>query len=170
MNCPGCTKEIVADKLFCTWCDVFVPNPSAGTKAGIGRRWFASVIDPIVGLIVFLFIVATAGGVGAGISGGIGLGIFAIVGAIIAFIVFNLKFLAKGMTIGKWMLGEQVVDKRRGGNPGILRMLLREVFGKFISGLFFGLGYFWAIFDKDNQAWHDKIAGTVVVHKEKKPA
>jgi uncharacterized RDD family membrane protein YckC len=31
-----------------------------------------------------------------------------------------------------------------------------------------GLGYFWAIWDKDNQAWHDKIAGTVVVKEVKK--
>jgi len=26
MNCPECTKEIIADKLFCNWCDVFIPN------------------------------------------------------------------------------------------------------------------------------------------------
>jgi hypothetical protein len=42
-------------------------------------------------------------------------------------------------------------------------MLVGEVFGKFVSGLFMGIGYFWAIWDKDGQAWHDKIAGTVVV-------
>lgn len=44
-------------------------------------------------------------------------------------------------------------------------MLLREVIGKWVSGLVFGLGYFWAIWDKDGQTWHDKIAGTVVVKR-----
>jgi uncharacterized RDD family membrane protein YckC len=26
-----------------------------------------------------------------------------------------------------------------------------------------GLGFFWIAFDPEKQAWHDKIAGTVVV-------
>jgi uncharacterized RDD family membrane protein YckC len=28
------------------------------------------------------------------------------------------------------------------------------------------LGFIWAAFDKKKQAWHDKIAGTVVIIKE----
>jgi uncharacterized RDD family membrane protein YckC len=44
-------------------------------------------------------------------------------------------------------------------------MLLREIVGKWVSGLLIGLGYFWAIWDKDGQAWHDKIAGTVVIKR-----
>lgn len=64
------------------------------------------------------------------------------------------------------MLGEQVVDRREGNFPGFWRMILRELIGKSVSSLFLGLGYFWAIWDKDGQAWHDKISGTVVVHKQ----
>jgi uncharacterized RDD family membrane protein YckC len=26
-----------------------------------------------------------------------------------------------------------------------------------------GLGFYWALVDKNNQAWHDKIAGTRVI-------
>jgi len=37
--------------------------------------------------------------------------------------------------------------------------------GRFLSGLFLGLGYFWALFDRNAQAWHDKLAGTVVIQK-----
>ena len=44
-------------------------------------------------------------------------------------------------------------------------MLLREIVGKTVSFLFFGLGFYWAIWDKDRQAWHDKIAGTLVLEK-----
>jgi uncharacterized RDD family membrane protein YckC len=53
-------------------------------------------------------------------------------------------------------------------------MVLRESFGKTLSGIFFGLGYLWALWDRDSQAWHDKIAGTLVIHyrgaEEKKEA
>lgn len=42
-------------------------------------------------------------------------------------------------------------------------MLLREWIAKYVSALVLYLGYLWAIFDKDRQSWHDKIAGTVVV-------
>jgi uncharacterized RDD family membrane protein YckC len=29
-----------------------------------------------------------------------------------------------------------------------------------------GLGFLWVIFDKRNQAWHDKMANTLVVHDD----
>ena len=40
---------------------------------------------------------------------------------------------------------------------------LREVVGKFLSGLVFALGYFWMIWDKNKQTWHDHLAKTQVV-------
>ena len=45
-------------------------------------------------------------------------------------------------------------------------MFLREVIGKPVSIVAFVFGYpwLWAIWDKNCQMWHDKIAGTVVVH------
>jgi hypothetical protein len=43
-------------------------------------------------------------------------------------------------------------------------MAHREL-GKLLSGLVFGLGFAWALWDKDGQTWHDKIAGTVVVQR-----
>lgn len=155
MNCPSCRKEVVADRLFCTWCDSFMPNPTAGTKAGLFRRWVASAIDP---LLLFLLYV-----LGAGPASRFGGG--AVVIVTVAYIVFYFWLLGRGMTPGKMALGEQVVERRTGRYPGLWRMLLREVIGKAVSGLFFGLGFFWAIWDKDNQAWHDKIAGTVVVRR-----
>ena len=77
-----------------------------------------------------------------------------------------MRLLSKGMTPGKWLLGEKVVEKLTGNFPGFWRMILRETIGKFVSGIFLGLGYFWAIWDKDNQAWHNKITGTVVVKRK----
>jgi len=42
-------------------------------------------------------------------------------------------------------------------------MFIREIFGRILSALFFSLGYIWALFDKNSQALHDKLAGTVVL-------
>ncbi len=163
MNCPSCSKEIVADRLFCHWCETFILNPQSGKKAGLFRRWFASAIDPLLGIILYFIVAGVLGGAASALGGGAA--VSTIIMVTIGYGIFFLWFLSKGMTPGKWILGEQVVEKLNGNYPGIWRMVLRETIGKFISGLFLGLGYFWAIWDKDNQAWHDKIAGTVVVKK-----
>jgi uncharacterized RDD family membrane protein YckC len=83
----------------------------------------------------------------------------------LAYAVLYLKLLSMGMTPGKYIMGERVVDKLTGNQPGLGVMLLREIIGKMLSSVVFGMGFFWALFDKDNQAWHDKLAGTVVIKK-----
>lgn len=166
MNCPSCNKEIVADKLFCNWCEVFIPNPKVGKRAGLFGRWFATVIDPTIAIILFFIVASIFGGAASAISES---AIFVTVVIVtLTYGVFYLWLLSKGVTPGKWLLGEQVVEKLGGCYPGFWRMVLREIVGKFVSGLFFGVGYLWAIWDKDSQAWHDKIAGTVVVRRWKK--
>jgi uncharacterized RDD family membrane protein YckC len=150
----------VADRRFCSWCEAYVANPDSGKKAGVGRRFLATILDGVVFSVLFLVITA----------------VFAAMmdpGGVIAILFFSwlayaavlLWFLSQGLTPGKMLVGERVVEHLRGGPPGIGKMFVREVFGKFVSGLVFGLGYFWAIWDRDGQAWHDKIAGTVVVRR-----
>ena len=75
----------------------------------------------------------------------------------------------EGRTLGKPLVGEQVVDRRTGRNPGFGKMFVREAPGKLISLSLSGLGFFRAIFDKDSRAWHDKIAGTVVLYRGEGP-
>jgi outer membrane protein assembly factor BamD (BamD/ComL family)/uncharacterized RDD family membrane protein YckC/heme exporter protein D len=163
MTCPGCNKMVVPDKFFCTWCESFIPNPSVGKKSGLFRRWFATAIDPAIGAILYFIIVGFLTGV-VGAFGGSAI-VLAIVLATIIYGGLYIQLLSKGMTPGKWLLGEKVVEKLSGNYPGFWRMILREIIGKFVSGLPLALGYFWAIWDKDGQAWHDKIAGTVVVKR-----
>jgi uncharacterized RDD family membrane protein YckC len=75
---------------------------------------------------------------------------------------------AKGTTPGGSIMGLKIV--RTDGAPvGFATMFLRNIIGKLVSGTFAGIGYFWAIWDKDAQAWHDKIAGTVVLKKTPAP-
>ena len=40
---------------------------------------------------------------------------------------------------------------------------IRFLIGYPVSLLPLGLGFYWALVDKNNQAWHDKIAGTLVI-------
>ena len=159
MHCPSCSKEVVADKLFCNWCEAFIPNKTVGKKAGLFRRWLASAIDPIIVIILYVILAAILGAIfGRGIA-------FVIV--TLGYVYFISRLLSKGMTLGKWLLGVKVVEKLTGNSPGFWRMILRETIGKGVSGMIFGLGFFWAIWDKDGQAWHDKIARTVVVIEQK---
>lgn len=52
-------------------------------------------------------------------------------------------------------------EKRRQVPPG--RIVKRSA-AAFLSLLPLGLGFLWSAFDKRKQTWHDKIAGTVMVH------
>lgn len=161
MNCPGCSKEVVADKVFCIWCESFIPEPKAGVKAGIFRRWLAAAMDPGIAIVSYVLLVSIFGGI---TRNGNGIILIAIL-LLLAYAVFYLKLLSMGMTPGKYIMGERVVDKLTGNQPGLGTMLLREIIGKMLSAAVFGMGFFWALFDKDNQAWHDKLAGTVVIKK-----
>ena len=55
----------------------------------------------------------------------------------------------------------QVVDAKTGNPISYLQAFIRYV-GYYVSILSFGLGFLWVIWDKKNQGFHDKIAGTVV--------
>ena len=68
----------------------------------------------------------------------------------------------KGQTPGKMFMNIKVVDEQ-GQVPGIGRAIMREVIGKFLSGLVFDLGFLWAAWDAQHQTWHDKVATTWVV-------
>ncbi|MEK7164228.1 MAG: RDD family protein [Patescibacteria group bacterium] len=69
----------------------------------------------------------------------------------------------RGQTPGKMVLKIKVQKLEDGSNLGYPGAFMREVLGKFVSGVVFGLGYLWMIRDKDKQTWHDKIAKSVVV-------
>ncbi len=67
-----------------------------------------------------------------------------------------------GQTIGKRMLGIRVYDLRQGGPIGTGRAIGRY-FAKILSAIPCLLGYFWMLWDKERQTWHDKIVGSIVV-------
>lgn len=59
-------------------------------------------------------------------------------------------------------MNTKVVDANTGLNISTSQALLRYI-SYFISALPLGLGFIWILIDEQNRAWHDLIAGTVVV-------
>ena len=74
---------------------------------------------------------------------------------------FIVPTIIWGRTPGKWVAGIVVVDSD-GRTPGPAA-IPREMIGKLVSDLSFGVGILWLILDQKRQGWHDKIAGTYVV-------
>lgn len=159
MNCPSCDNEVVPDAFFCQWCDRFIPEPRRGKKANLFRRFMALLIDPLIAVVLYVAAVGIFGGLSED------LGIFIAILFPAGYVVWFMLLLRKGLTPGKKLLGLQVVNHQTGRLPGYGKMFLREIVGRFLSGLVFGLGYLWALFDKNAQAWHDRLAGTVVLRR-----
>lgn len=68
-------------------------------------------------------------------------------------------------TPGKRLLGCQVVDATTGDNLSVSRSVIRYV-GYIVSLLPLGLGFFWILWDKKKQGFHDKLARSVVILEE----
>lgn len=82
---------------------------------------------------------------------------------LIAYVVVEFVFYAKGKSIGKAILGMQVVSSTDGKPFHFWKMVFRECIVKAASGSAFGLGYIWVLIDEKNRSWHDKILDSYVV-------
>ena len=71
----------------------------------------------------------------------------------------------RGSTIGGTVFDLRVV--RLDGRPMDWETAIIRALSCFLSLAVAGLGFFWIAFDEAHQAWHDKIAGTVVVRVPK---
>ena len=80
--------------------------------------------------------------------------------AYVAFWVF------KGATPGKMLFKARVVDAQTGATPDFWQALTRYV-GFYVSLTPLLLGFAWIAFDARKQAWHDKMARTVVIYRRR---
>lgn len=148
--------------------------------AGAGRRLVASIVDGLilgVILIPFNMVISAytnnvsdpgglyAQGVNSDYSAtNVGFTYLLTLLMVVIQLAYYIYFIgSKGQTPGKMALGVKVVRKDGVLKIGYGKAFMREVVGKFISSLVFGLGYLWILWDKEKQGWHDKIANTVVV-------
>ncbi|MBD3279860.1 MAG: hypothetical protein GF390_04100 [Candidatus Pacebacteria bacterium] len=80
-------------------------------------------------------------------------------------VAYYVKLLSdRGKTIGKELLGLEVVDKK-GKFLNWKWAFFREFPAKAVSWFFFGLGFWWVIKDKQRRAWHDLLTGSYVKHQ-----
>lgn len=157
------------------------PAPAQVKLASLTRRFSAIVIDGFIVGLFSLAVMASNGSIGELYTVMAIVDEQAVADAISQFqsdaipvnlvvsAVYNvvLMRLFNGQTLGKMVLGMRVI-KKNGRRISVLDALLRNVFGYTISQIFM-LGYVWAALDRDRQAWHDKMAGTVVVEERKTP-
>ena len=122
--------------------------------AGLMARLGASIVDGIALALLATLLLAILSGAGLTVIQFIGLAIP---------VVYHWYFWTRrdGQTPGKSMVGIRVV-KADGSGLSDTDAFIRAI-GYHVSALICGLGYIWAIFDGNNQTWHDKLAGTYVV-------
>jgi uncharacterized RDD family membrane protein YckC len=127
------------------------PGGASGPRANFGQRLVAAIID--------IVIVGVPGGIleaalkGPGYAIGLALGI--------AYYGW-LEGSPSGQTVGKRVMNIRVYDFRVGGPIGTGRGIGRY-FARIVSFIPCLLGYFWMLWDKEKQCWHDKLVGSVVV-------
>ena len=132
--------------------------PTTGPRASFGVRLVAWIIDIVIVGVAQAILSAVLGR-----SAGQGLG--ALIG--IAYIVY-LEGSPSGQTVGKRVMNIRIVDADTGGPIGYGRAILRY-FARILSAIPCLLGFFWMIWDKEKQTWHDKISTNVVVPTDAYP-
>ena len=130
---------------------------------GFWRRVAASLIDTLLQLMIFGPILAWVYGFDYFISSDLYQGpldfFLSWVAPAIGVVLF---WMYKQATPGKMVMSLRIVDAKTGERPST-GQLIGRYFGYFVSTLGLCLGYVWVAFDPKKQAWHDKLAGTVVV-------
>lgn len=81
-------------------------------------------------------------------------------------IVIVLFWIARQATPGKMALSLRIVDAKTLG-PITKGQAIGRYFGYYVSIFPLCLGLLWVAFDPRKQGWHDKLAGTVVIHTAK---
>lgn len=131
----------------------------SGPRAGFGRRFVAALLDSII-----VGVVGTIVGAILGLSDNASSG----VGLLLGIAYYTYFEGSTGQTMGKKALGIRVISLEGGGAIGFGRAFIRYV-GRIVSAIPLLLGYFWMLWDKEKQTWHDKFAGAVVVPESSYP-
>jgi uncharacterized RDD family membrane protein YckC len=118
--------------------------------ATIGSRFVAILIDGIILGIITGALVGFGREAGGGIS--------FVVGLLYYWYCLSRR---EGQTLGKSVMNIRVV--KADGSPLSDSDAVLRYIGYYINSLVFGLGWIWALFDSNQQGWHDKIVQTYVV-------
>ena len=129
----------------------------SGPRASFGRRLVAAIIDGILLVIVGGVLQVAVRSIAGLIALALGIAYYG-----------YLEGSPSGQTVGKKAMGIRVIDFRTGGSIGYGRAFIRWI-GRYVSAIACLLGYFWMLWDKEKQTWHDKFANDVVVPESAYP-
>lgn len=139
--------------------------PTEPVYAGFGRRLLATIIDTVLILLITLPLTYLVYGEGFLYSEEFILGgADVLINYLLPFALVMAFWVYKSATPGKMVMGIKIIDAVTGEKPSIGQYVGRY-FAYFLSAIVFLLGYFWVIWDKKKQGWHDKLAKTLVVRK-----
>lgn len=133
----------------------YSPDTTSYELASFGNRFIALLIDDVILLIVGFVA---------------GLVLFPFLNDVLALMVgiaLNTGYCwyfwtrRDGQTPGKRAMNIRVI--KADGTPISDADVLLRVFGYYVGRITLGMGYLWAAFDTNSQAWHDKMANTYVV-------
>ncbi len=156
--CHNCGSRLRQGVRYCPQCgseQAAGPVTSASGEVeymGFWVRFVATVIDAVI-----------TGIVAAILGSAIGIPFLGSVISVFYYIIFTGL---RGQTPGKMLMRIQVVDAE-GNIPSWTQVIMRELIGKLISGVVLLLGYIWVAWDPRKRGWHDYIARTFVVRKER---
>lgn len=86
---------------------------------------------------------------------------------VVAGIVVIGFWIARSATPGKMLLGMEIVDDKTLGKPSKKQWIIRYL-GYIPAMVPLMLGFVWVLFNKKRQGWHDMMASTVVVYRDKR--
>jgi predicted Zn finger-like uncharacterized protein len=169
--CQGC-GTVQAPASHCAHCGAMIVTTASGAVeheyAGFWIRFVAYLIDSFIigGLQLVLglllgFAIGSLGGLTA--QGDAAMGMVTWLFGVVIGLSYAVFFTGHcGQTLGKMALRIKVICSD-GSEISYGRAALREVPGKFLSGILLGIGYLMVAFDSKKQGLHDKIANTYVI-------
>ncbi|WP_299009742.1 RDD family protein [uncultured Shewanella sp.] len=133
---------------------------------GFWARFGASILDTVLlGLVILPLLFLIYGAELSEVeSNGFNMVDFSL-NHLFPLIVSVLFWVYKSATPGKMAVKAQIVDAKTGKRPSVKQSIIRYLC-YYISLFALCLGFLWVIWDKKKQAWHDKLAGTVVIASE----
>lgn len=133
--------------------------------AGFWVRTWATLIDTLLLLVVLVPLMFSVYGESYWQDVTPVLGLWDVVlNYLLPAVVVIIFWTYKSATPGKMAFRLMVVDAASGG-PATTRQLVGRYLAYYVSILPLFLGLVWIAFDPRKQAWHDKLAGTVVIYQ-----
>ncbi|HMG35750.1 MAG TPA: RDD family protein [Blastocatellia bacterium] len=133
-------------------------------QAGFGLRYGAWMFDFLITLIAMLVFTFAITALSHRSVVGSNKDLIFVTGLTLLMFLLNFVVLAGtgGQSAGMRILGIYIM--RVDGQPFSMKhAAIRHLIGYPLSTVLFFLGFLWMLWDPRQQAWHDKLAGTIVV-------